>query len=141
MPFDPENHVVKLCAQGMMAEGAGNADEAKQLFQEAWDIAADDFEAFTAAHYLARSYDDPVLNLQWNLEALHRAQLIPTEKMQQYYPSLYLNLGKSYEQLNDRKEAHHHYQLGEEYSKYLPDGPYGNMIRAGIHAGLSRVKM
>ena len=73
MQFDPKNKVVQLCAQGMQTEGEGETAEAHALFQQAWDIAQNDFEAFTAAHYLARNQPDPKDNLKWNLEALNRA--------------------------------------------------------------------
>ena len=53
MQFDPNNEVVKLCAEGMSAEFEGNLDQAHHIFQQAWDRATNDFEAFTSAHYLA----------------------------------------------------------------------------------------
>lgn len=54
MEFDPNNNVVKLCAQGMDMEGKGNLEEASKLFFQAWEEATNDFEKFTAAHYVAR---------------------------------------------------------------------------------------
>ena len=48
MHFDPHNHVVKLCAQAMEAEGAENA---VRLFEQAWNAATNDFEKCIAAHY------------------------------------------------------------------------------------------
>ncbi|HWD88902.1 MAG TPA: hypothetical protein VG367_12290 [Mucilaginibacter sp.] len=54
MHFDPENPVVKLCAQGMLLEGEGKHSEAAKLFHKAWADASDDLEKFTAAHYVAK---------------------------------------------------------------------------------------
>jgi hypothetical protein len=50
--MNPDNPVVRLCAEGMNAEGEGRPDEAKRLFQQAWDESTDDFQACVAAHYL-----------------------------------------------------------------------------------------
>lgn len=59
--IDPDNAVVKLCAQGMQAEGAGRRGDARALFEQAWEIAGDDYERCIAAHYLARHQDGPGL--------------------------------------------------------------------------------
>src|SRR5580658_2850435 len=126
MQFDPTNKVVKLCAEGMQYEAEGKTDEAHQLFQQAWDIAENDFEAFTAAHYLARNQKDPKDVLKWNLEALNRASTIQDDAMKAHYPSLYLNVGKSYETLSDLKEANNYYQLAADQSTFLPPGKYGD---------------
>src|SRR5882724_3174567 len=54
MEFDPKNLVVRLCLQAMGAEEAGKPAEARELFVEAWNEAANDSEKFISAHYLAR---------------------------------------------------------------------------------------
>ena len=54
MQFDTNNRVVQLCAEGMNMEGKGDANAARDLFLQAWEEAGDDFEKFTAAHYVAR---------------------------------------------------------------------------------------
>ncbi|MES2111132.1 MAG: hypothetical protein V4577_20425 [Bacteroidota bacterium] len=138
MQFDPNNKVVKLCADGMQAEAEGKIEEAHALFQQAWDIAENDFEAFTAAHYLARNQKNPEDVLKWNLESLARANKIADESMNDTYPSLYLNVGKSYEQLNDQKEANKNYQLAADFGSFLPPGKYSDMIKTGIATALSR---
>ena len=138
MQFDPNNKVVKLCAEGMQLEAEGKIEQAHSLFQQAWDIAENDFEAFTAAHYLARNQKDPEDVLKWNLESLARAKKIADESMNESYPSLYLNIGKSYEQLNDPKAANKNYQLAADFSAFLPPGKYSDMIKTGIATALSR---
>ena len=139
MEFDPNNLVVQLCVKGMNAEGEGNIEEAQQLFQQAWDMATDDFEAFTAAHYLARNQKDPNDNLKWNLEALARACKIKDEGTKGHYPSLYLNVAKSYEILGNNEEATRYYRLAANSCEQLPAGKYAGMIRSGVSAGLKRV--
>src|ERR1700759_4626617 len=111
MEFDPNNPVIKLCVEGMNAEGEGNIEQAQQLFQQAWDMATNNFEAFTAAHYLARNQKDPNDVLKWNLEALNRADNMKEESLKGQYPSLYLNVAKSYENLGDKNEAIRYYRL------------------------------
>jgi tetratricopeptide (TPR) repeat protein len=139
MEFDPNNVVVQLCVKGMTAEGEGNIDEAKRLFQQAWNVATNNFEAFTAAHYLARNQADPNIELKWNLEALRLADTLEGDGMKSHYPSLYLNAGKSYETLGDIEQATSFYQKAAESSEYLPAGGYTDMIRSGIGAALKRV--
>lgn len=139
MQFDPENKVVKLCAEGMNVEG--EPEKARALFQQAWDIATSDFEAFTAAHYLARHQNSPEDTLKWNLEALHRAKRVQDDEINQVYPSLYLNVGKSYEDMGDRPQAREHYELASGYVSFLPAGGYGDMIKAGVTNGLHRTKV
>nr|WP_294943564.1 hypothetical protein [uncultured Mucilaginibacter sp.] len=138
MNFDPENKVVKLCAQGMQAEAEGKIEEANARFKQAWEAATDDFERFTAAHYCARNQPDPLVNLQWNLDALKYADAVNEESLKGHYPSLYLNIAKSYETLADLATAAAYYQLAADNAIHLPEGGYGNMLKAGIADGLKR---
>lgn len=139
MPYDPNNPVVLLCVQGMDAEGRADYEEAHRLFQQAWDISTNDFEAHTAAHYLARNQKDLNDKLYWNLEALNRAKLVQDEGIAAHYPSLYLNVAKSYEDLGDYPKAKDYYKQAMESCDALPDTGYANMIRSGINAGFKRV--
>lgn len=139
MEFNLENPVVKLCAEGMSAEAQGKIDNAKELFQEAWNIASDNFEKFTAAHYLARNQNDSKVELEWNLASLNYAMMIPDETKNATLPSLYLNIGKSYEKLGDLDSARMNYQSAFLYSGDLPQNGYGDMLRSGINAALTRV--
>ena len=59
MQFDPNNPIIKLCANGMNLEARGQIEKAKELFQQAWNISSNDFEKFTSAHYLGRNQEDP----------------------------------------------------------------------------------
>lgn len=109
--MDPHNPVVKLCIEGTQAEFAGQPEIAHRLYQEAWTAARDDFEACIAAHYMARHQADPHDKLRWNQEALVRAEAVGDERVDNFYPSLYLNLGQSYEALGDLAEARRYYEL------------------------------
>src|SRR5687767_6642710 len=111
MFIDPQNTVVKLCASGMEQEMAGRPALAKQLYLEAWEKALTDTEKFTAAHYIARVQDNIAAKLKWDQTALDLALRINSAEIKGTYPSLYLNIGKCYEDLQLKKEAFEHYTL------------------------------
>ena len=100
--IDPENPVIKLCIAGTQSEFQGRMDQARALYSQAWEVARDDYEACIAAHYIARCQNDPVKMLHWNLEALQHAQAVGDGRVQDFYPSLYLNMGRSHELLGER---------------------------------------
>lgn len=54
MQLDPSNKIVQLCGEGMMLEGEGKMEEAKKLFQQAWNESSVSFEKCISAHYMAR---------------------------------------------------------------------------------------
>jgi hypothetical protein len=137
--MDPNNPVVKLCVAGMQAEGEGHIVRARNLFNQAWETASDDFEACIAAHYLARHQDSPAATLHWNQVALDRAEAVGDERVQSFYPSLYLNMGNAYELLGQQVEARRYYDLAAALVDELPTGRYNDVVRSGITAGQGRV--
>jgi tetratricopeptide (TPR) repeat protein len=139
METDPNNPVVRLCAEGINSEMAGKADEATRLYQEAWEARTDDYEACIAAHYLARVQRTPNEVLNWNRESLRYADAVNDERVEGFYPSLYLNMGKAYEDLGKREEARKFYGLAEGKAITLPEGKYGDVVRHGVAEGLKRV--
>lgn len=56
--------VVQLCIEGSRAEFEGRPAEAHALYLQAWEAAADDYEACIAAHYMARHQVTPEERLQ-----------------------------------------------------------------------------
>jgi tetratricopeptide (TPR) repeat protein len=140
MQFDPENHINKLCAEGMLLEGEGKPQEALVLFEQAWKNATNDLEKLTAAHYVARRQKTIADKLTWDETALNLALKISTNDIKAIYPSLYLNVAKCYEDLQDLAKANDSYQLALNFVTYLPNDGYGDMIKAGINNGINRVK-
>jgi mannose/cellobiose epimerase-like protein (N-acyl-D-glucosamine 2-epimerase family) len=112
--MDLSNPVIQLCIEGSRAEFENRPEDARRLYQQAWDIACDDYEACIAAHYLARFQPAPEETLRWNQEALKRANLVADERVRDFYPSLYLNLGHSYEMLGHQPDAQKFYALAAE---------------------------
>jgi len=64
-------------------------------------MSKDAFEASVAAHYLARQQPSAEETFRWNKEALERADAAGDGRIEAFYPSLYLNMGKSHEDLGD----------------------------------------
>ena len=136
--MDPNNPVVKLCAAGMAAEGEGRPADAKALFEQAWDLSSDDFEACIAAHYVARHQATPEATFEWNERALYRAQAADDERVHGFLPSLYLNYAHSLEQLGRPREACSYYGLAAARLDALPPGGYAELVRGGVTAGQRR---
>ena len=123
----------------MELEGQGKLEEATNLFLQAWNKAAHDFEKFTAAHYVARHQKTVSDKLKWDCIALDFAIKIGDENVSACFPSLYLNIAKCYEDLNDFLNAGKNYQLALSFTASLANDGYGNMIKGGIMNGIRRV--
>ncbi len=111
---EPQNEVQRLCVLGTRAEYAGRAQEAAEFYRQAWRAARDDYEACLTAHYVARIQDSPELALHWNEIALARAESSRDERVIPFYPSLYVNLGRSYELLGHMRQAEEFYLRASE---------------------------
>ena len=109
--MDINNPVIKLCISGARAEFEGRIADARSLYWRAWEAAQDDYEACVAAHYVARHQAQPQDTFTWNQVALERAEAVGDERVQGFYPSLYLNMGHSYELLGNQEEARRYYDL------------------------------
>jgi tetratricopeptide (TPR) repeat protein len=107
--IDTANPVVQLCAAGIAAEQAGDAERATALYRRAWEARTDALDAAMAAHYLARVQSDAAARLQWNQLALDEA-LAAGEPAVSFLPSLHLNLGHSHEETGDLGHAAIAYQ-------------------------------
>ncbi len=139
MEFNTENRIVKLCAEGMEFEGKGEKGKAAKKFEEAWHLSQNDFEKLTSAHYLARHQKSVTEKLKWDKAALEFALKINDKTIKGTLPSLYLNIGKCYEDLDDFDNAKTNYASGKSYFDCLPADGYGNMIRKGIENGIERI--
>lgn len=109
--MDTKNPVIELCIEGTRCEFDGKKSAACELYRLAWEAARDDYEACIAAHYLARCPDSAEEIFYWNQVALERADAIKDDRVKDFYPSLYLNLGRSYELLGNHVEAKKYFDL------------------------------
>jgi tetratricopeptide (TPR) repeat protein len=137
---DQDNPIVKLCAKGMELESTGQSAEASQLFMSAWMQSTDDFERCIAAHYVARHEKAPADVLMWNQRSLDHANAVRDGRVREFFPSLYLNIGKAYEDLGDRHDAKRSYQTAEELLDSLPENRYGTVVREAVEQALLRVR-
>lgn len=112
--MDTNNPIIKLCIAGTQAEFDGSMEAACKLYRQAWTASRDDYEACIAAHYLARCQKSPEDIFQWNQIALERARRAGNERVRDFYPSLYLNMGRSYELLGNKVKAEKYYSLAAE---------------------------
>ena len=140
MLYDPSNPTVQRCVKGIETELSGDLGKAAGFYQEAWQLSANDLEHATSAHYLARVQTDPAEGLRWNLLALEYAEKINSKDASTLFPSLYLNVAKSYEDLGCLQKAYDYYVLADKCKDDLPADGYGTMIRKGVFAGLERAK-
>ena len=138
MLFDPNSRAIQLCSQGMQREAEMEPAKAKLLFMQAWEEAADDFEKLVAAHYIARHQESVDDKLRWDELALSLALEHDDQQIKEILPSLYLNIGKCYEDVGNYSRAQATYYLAEAFVQFLPDNGYGQMIKSGIKAGLIR---
>ncbi len=68
-----------------------------------------------------------------------RADAAGPEQVRGFYPSLLLNLGRSYEVLGDLVEARRLFQLASTRLDEIGAGPLADMPRFGIAKALERV--
>ncbi|HKR05439.1 MAG TPA: NAD(+)--rifampin ADP-ribosyltransferase [Bacteroidia bacterium] len=136
MEFNPNNHVIQLCLGGMAMEENGKPDQAGKLFLQAWNEATNDFEKFTAAYYVARNQKNVTDKLLWLETALQFALKISNISVMGAFPSLYLNIAKCYEELNDPDNAKKNYELAISFKdKVYDNGPFYHGTKADLHVG------
>ena len=136
MEFNPNNHIVKLCLQGMELEEKGKPEEASRIFLQAWNEAADDFEKFLAAHYVTRHQKNVSDKLKWLETSLQLALKIDSDYAKGVLSSLYLNIAECYEELGDFDNAKKNYELADSSKDKLSDkGPFYHGTRADLQVG------
>jgi rifampin ADP-ribosylating transferase len=136
MEFSPFNNVVKLCISGMEMEEKGKPEEALKLFLQSWDEATNDFEKFLAAHYVARHQKNVTDKLNWLETTLQLALKVNDDAVKSALPSLYLNIAKCHEDLNNTDKAKENFDLAISY-KYNPSdkGPFYHGTKANLQVG------
>lgn len=136
MEFNPNNNIIKLCIQGMDMEEKDKPEEAGRLFLQAWNEAANDFEKYTAAFYVARHQKNISGKLSWLETALMFALQVNNDSVKAALSSLYLNIVKCYEDLGDFDNANKNNQLAISFRDKLSDkGPFYHGTKADLQIG------
>lgn len=136
MAFNPGSPAVRLCMQGMEMEGKDQPEEARRLFLQAWSEAADDFERFLAAHFVARIQMNAADKLQWLQTALQFARKVDDESVAAAFPALYSNIAECQEELGDHAGAATSRELAISSSRAPSDcGPFYHGTKADLRIG------
>ena len=136
MEFNPNNPVIKLCVQAMDMEAEGKPEEAGRLFLQAWNEATNDFEKFTAAHFVAQHQKKISDKLKWLETALQFALKINDDSVKGAFPSLYLNIAKCHEESGDPDNAKKNYELAISFTdKPSDNGPFYHGTKADLQVG------
>jgi len=117
-------------------EEKGKPGEASKLFLQGWNEATNDFEKFLAAHYVARHQKTVSDKLNWLETTLQFALKVNDNTVKSAFPSLYLNIAKCYEDLNDLIKAKEYADLANSF-KYNPSdkGPFYHGTKADLQVG------
>ncbi|MDN0199902.1 hypothetical protein [Streptomyces sp. S.PNR 29] len=128
-----------------VAEGrAGDVAAARQELLDLWSaigITGDALHRCTLAHYLADLHEDPAQALTWDVRALDAADAVTDQRVRQhhaglriagFYPSLHVNLADNYRRLGSFEAATEHIDAAREHAPDLPQGLYGDLLRAAI---------
>jgi len=99
---------------GTRAEFEHRIEDARILYGQAWEARTDDYDACIAAHYVARFQDSAQESLRWNQVALEHANAVNDDGVKDFYPSLYLSLGRSHELVGNQAKAQRYYGLAAE---------------------------
>lgn len=136
MEFNPNNNVVKLCVQGIDMEGKGKPEEAGRIFLQAWNEATNDFEKFTAAHFVAKHQKDVRDKLKWFETSLQFALKIKNDTIKAAFSSLYINIAKCYKDIGDLDNAKKNHELAILFTdKVFDTGPFYHGTKADLQIG------
>ena len=135
--IEGDSLTARLCADGMAVDGDPVA--ALALFEQAWAVRRDAYDAAIAAHFLARHQPSLELTLHWNRVAVDQALTLSPPRAAALLPSLYLNLGDSYLNTGDLDRAADAATLGAGALREVPVDGYSQLVGAGLQRLLSRI--
>lgn len=134
--FDPNNSVIRLCLSGMGLEDGGHSEDARAMFQKAWNEATDDYERFIAGYFLACQQTAISDRLKWLETSLRCALNINDENVKSAYPTLFENIAQCYEALSDPENAKRNHELANSYRGQPSDkGPFYHGTKADLRVG------
>nr|AEI30165.1 rifampin ADP-ribosyl transferase [uncultured bacterium] len=136
MEFNPNNKIIQLCVKGMMLEEKGEQVEAGAIFHQAWNEASNYFEKYLSAYFIAKHQTNVSGKLNWFETALQFALKTDSYSVKSAMYSLYLNIAKCYEDLNDNDNAKKNFGLADSFKNIEYDkGPFYHGTRADLKSG------
>ncbi|AQU06178.1 hypothetical protein [Dehalococcoides mccartyi] len=140
MEIDVNNPIVRLCSDAIKAESEGRSTDALGLCMKAWEARTDAYDSCIVSHYMARYQDNVEGTFLWNQRALDFGEAVKDERVSGFFPSLYLNLGKSHEDMGDLTKASNYYNLALNTLNLVADGPYKGILAKGILTAIERTE-
>jgi hypothetical protein len=120
----------------MDLETKDKPEEASQIFFQAWNEAMNDFEKYLASYYVARHQKNIADKLQWLQTSLQLALKINDDSVKAAFNSLYVNIAKCYEELNDPDNAKKNEALANSFIGEPTDkGPFYHGTKADLQIG------
>ena len=136
MEFDPNNPVVKCCMDGMAMEDKGDTSAALNYFMQAWGAAANDFEKYLAAYFIARHHSEPAVKLRWLERSLQSALSVNSDSVNGALPVLYEAIAECYEAFGDNQQAKNNRESALTCTRPIIDnGPFYHGTRVQLQAG------
>ena len=135
--IDPTNPVVALCAEGMASDGT--PVEALRLFERAWAMRRDDYDAAIAAHFMARHQPTPATTLHWNALAVRHAEAVEDGRAAGLFASLYLNLGSAQADVGDLTAGADSVRRAAVHLAALPPDGYREFVALGVRRLAARL--
>ena len=136
MEFNPNNPFIQLCLQGINLVDQHKPNEAARLYLQAWKQAANDYDKFIAAWFLARVQLNVADSLTWYKIALDLTLTVKNEAVSSALPSLHANLANCYQELGDSANAKKHDRLALTTLNQPTDkGPFYHGTRADLKEG------
>lgn len=136
MEFNPNNPFIQLCLQGINLEDQHKPNEATRLYLQTWKQAANDYDKFIAAWFLARVQLNVADSLTWYKIALDLTLTVNNDAVSSALPSLHANLANCYQELGDSANATKHDGLALATVNQPTDkGPFYHGTRADLKVG------
>lgn len=136
MEFSPNNPIIQTCLQAIALKDQGKAQEAKELFLNAWKEAESDFEKFTVAYLIAMQEAETKDSIHWFELALKHALKAKSTSVETAMVSLYSNLAEAYLKVNDEDTSDKYRKLMNEAMSQNQDiGPFYHGTRADLNIG------
>lgn len=136
MEFSPANPIVQHCMQSLRLRETGETGEATRVMEHAWTQAADDFEKYLSAWFLAQCQQNHREKLYWLEQALQFALLVNDPATTSALPGIYFELADCCSALQLETAATANRKKAEALSREpADDGPFFHGTKALLKKG------